>query len=143
MDADFVPVGASSRNRSRSRYETQYAKEGFDDAFLYGRGEVTSPSQIARDERTANFDIRLIPTNWLAVNAGVGRSEETTDTPLIRGDTGGLGNETDLIRGDTGGLGNETEALSPTNATIRDNFNWGINFNQRLGSTHTPPDKGG
>ena len=137
MDADFVPVGASSGNRSRSRYETQYAKEGFDDAFLYGRGEVTSPSQIARDERATNFDIRLTPTDWLGINAGVGRSEErepTTDTPLIRGDKGGL----------EGG----TEVSSTANATIRDNFNWGINFNQRSGSGNAPSplirgDKGG
>ena len=123
MDADFVPVGASSSNRNRSRYETQYTKEGFDDAFLFGRGEVTSPSQNARDERTANFDIQLIPTDWLAVDAGIGRSEEKEpqrDTPLIRGDKGGL----------TDG----TEASPTTNATIRNNFNWGVNFNRRSGS---------
>ena len=69
-------------------------KRGFDDAFLFGRGEVTSPSQNARDERTANFDIQLIPTDWLAVDAGIGRSEEKEpqrDTPLIRGDKGGVG----------------------------------------------------
>ena len=119
MDADFVPVGASSGNRSRSRYETQYAKEGFDDAFLYGRGEVTSPSQIARDERAANFDLRLIPTNWLAVNAGVGRSEESEPQ---RAET-----LQETTTTDNGGV-------STTNATIRDNFNWGINFNQRSGS---------
>ena len=119
MDAGFVPVGASSSNRSRSRYETQYAKEGFDDAFLF---ETAGRSQIARDERAANFDIRLIPTDWLSVNAGIGRSEETTDTPQ-------------------GGLAGETEVLSTTSATIRDNFNWGVNFNRRSGSpresTHT------
>ena len=73
MDADFVPVGASSSNRSRSRYETQYAKEGFDDVFLF---DSAGRSQISRDERAANFDIRLMPTDWLGVNAGVGRSEE-------------------------------------------------------------------
>ena len=124
MDAGFVPVGASSGNRSRSRYETQYAKEGFDDAFLF---DTTGRSQVARDERAANFDIRLIPTNWLSVNAGVGRSEETTDTPQ-------------------GGLAGETEVLSTASATIRDNFNWGVNFNQRSGSpresTYTPLIRG-
>ncbi len=121
MDADFVPVGASSSNRNRSRYETQYTKEGFDDAFLFGRGEVTSPSQTARDERTANFDIQLIPTDWLAVDAGIGRSEEK-EPP------------TPLIRGDKGGLADGTEASPTTNATIRNNFNWGVNFNRRSGS---------
>ena len=141
MDADFVPVGASSGNRSRSRYETQYAKEGFDDAFLF---DTAGRSQIARDERAANFDIRLTPTDWLAVNAGVGRSEErapqkaeTLNTPLIRGDKGGLEDKTEntpLIRGDEGGV-------STTHATIRDNFNWGINFNQRSGSGSVLPTR--
>ena len=148
MDADFVPVGASSSNRSRSRYETQYAKEGFDDAFLF---DSAGRSQISRDERAANFDIRLIPTDWLGVNVGVGRSEErepTTNSPLIRGDKGGLGSETDLISADKGGLGGETEVSSTANATIRDNFNWGVNFNQRSGSGSAPAplirgDKGG
>ena len=124
MDADFVPVGASSGNRSRSRYETQYAKEGFDDAFLF---DSAGFSQIARDERTANFDIRLIPTDWLAVNVGVGRSEEREPQ---RAET--VQEATDTI--------NETEALSTTNATIRDNFNWGVNFNQRSGSGSVTPN---
>ena len=125
MDADFVPVGASSSNRSRSRYETQYAKEGFDDAFLYdGAGR----SQISRDERAANFDIRLMPTDWLGVNAGVGRSEEREPQR-----TGTVQETTDAIGG--------TEALSTANATIRDNFNWGVNFNQRSGSGSVIPTR--
>ena len=78
MDADFVPVGASSSNRTRSRYETQYAKEGFDDAFLLGIG---GPSRTAQDERTMNFDIRVLPVDWLEVDAGVGRSEERDPEP--------------------------------------------------------------
>ncbi|MYA70476.1 hypothetical protein F4009_07595 [Candidatus Poribacteria bacterium] len=118
MDADFVPVGASSGNRSRSRYETQYAKEGFDDAFLF---DSAGRSQIARDERAANFDIRLIPMDWLALNAGVGRSEEREPQP-----TRTVQEATDAIGG--------TEVPSTANATIRDNFNWGVNFNQRSGS---------
>ena len=125
MDANFVPVGASNSNRSRSRYETQYAKEGFDDAFLFdGAGR----SQIARDERAANFDIRLMPTDWLGVNAGVGRSEERAPER-----TGTVQEATDTIGG--------TEALSTANATIRDNFNWGVNFNQRSGSGSVNPNR--
>ena len=128
MDADFVPVGASSSNRNRSRYETQYTKEGFDDAFLFDTAGI---SQTARDERTANFDIQLIPTDWLAVDAGIGRSEEkepqreasAQETPA-----------TPLIRGDKGGLADGTETSPTTNATIRNNFNWGVNFNRRSGS---------
>ena len=113
MDADFVPVGASSGNRSRSRYETQYAKEGFDDAFLF---DTSGFSRIARDERTVNFDIRLSPMNWLAVDAGVGRSEEREPQRPETVTTG-------------------TEALSTGNATIRNNFNWGVNFNRLSGSS--------
>ena len=125
MDADFVPVGASSGNRSRSRYETQYAKEGFDDAFLF---DSAGHSQIARDERAANFDIRLTPTDWLGVYAGVGRSEERA---LQR--PGTVQNATDAIGG--------TEGSSTANATIRDNFNWGVNFNQRSGSAGVLPTR--
>ena len=127
MDADFVPVGASSSNRSRSRYETQYAKEGFDDAFLFNN---TGRSQISRDERAANFDLRLIPTDWLGVNAGVGRSEEREPTTNIP-----------LIRDAKGALEGETEVSSTANATIRDNFNWGVNFNQRSGSGGVIPTR--
>ncbi|MYB94237.1 hypothetical protein F4054_06455 [Candidatus Poribacteria bacterium] len=125
MDADFVPVGASSGNRSRSRYETQYAKEGFDDAFLF---DSAGRSQIARDERAANFDIRLIPMDWLTINAGVGRSEEREPQP-----TGTVQEATDAIGG--------TEGSSTANATIRDNLNWGINFNQRSGSGGVLPTR--
>ena len=125
MDADFVPVGASSSNRSRSRYETQYAKEGFDDAFLFDSAGL---SQIARDERTANFDIRLIPTDWLAVNAGVGRSEEREPQ------------RAETVQETTEAIG-ETAVSSTTNATIRDNFNWGVNFNQRSGSGSVLPTR--
>ena len=125
MDADFVPVGASSGNRSRSRYETQYAKEGFDDAFLF---DSAGRSQIARDERAANFDIRLIPMDWLAINAGVGRSEEREPQR-----TGTVQEATDAIGG--------TEVSPTANATIRDNFNWGVNFNQRSGSGDILPTR--
>ena len=111
MDADFVPVGASSSNRSRSRYETQYAKEGFDDAFLF---DTAGFSRIAQDERTVNFDIRLMPMDWLAFDAGVGRSEEREPQRPKTVTT-------------------EIEALSTGNATIRNNFNWGVNFNQLVG----------
>ena len=120
MDADFVPVGASSSNRSRSRYETQYAKEGFDDAFLLGLG---GPSRTAQDERTMNFDIRVLPVDWLEVDAGVGRSEEKVP-------------ETHTV-GEASNLNTTVEGTSNTGiagATVRNNYNWGINFNrsQRL-----------
>ena len=36
------------------------------------------PARTAQDERTMNFDIRVLPVDWLEVDAGVGRSEERT-----------------------------------------------------------------
>ena len=124
MDADFVPVGASSSNRTRSRYETQYAKEGFDDAFLFDTAGI---SPISQDERTANFDIRLIPTDWLAFNTGIGRSEERE--PQRKGEVTSPLQGTESI--------NTTEVLPTTNATIRNNFNWGVNFNRLAGGVNT------
>ena len=126
MDADFVPVGASSSNRNRSRYETQYTKEGFDDAFLFDTAGI---SQTARDERTANFDIQLIPTDWLALDAGIGRSEEKE--PQRRESAQEITETTD---GTESGL-----QTAPTNATIRNNFNWGVNFNRQSGSGGITP----
>ena len=113
MDADFVPVGASSSNRTRSRYETQYAKEGFDDAFLF---DTAGFSRVAQDERTVNFDLRLIPMDWLVFDTGVGRSEAREPQRPKTVATG-------------------TEASSTRNATIRNNFNWGVNFNRLAGSS--------
>ena len=126
MDADFVPVGASSSNRNRSRYETQYTKESFDDAFLFDTAGI---SQTTRDERTANFDIQLMPTDWLAVDAGIGRSEEKEpQRPESAQEI------TETIDGAESGL-----QTPPTNATIRNNFNWGVNFNRRSGSGGITP----
>ena len=50
MDADFVPVGASSRNRNRSRYETQYTKERFDDAFLFDTAGTTKQHETSEPQ---------------------------------------------------------------------------------------------
>ena len=117
MDAGFVPVGASSSNRSRGRYETQYATEGFDDAFLFS---TASPSQT-QDETTLNLALRGMPTHWLAMDAGLGRSEERD--------------------------GYQDPGAAET--TRRNNFNWGINFNQRasrsgvrLDRTFNSPENG-
>ena len=123
MDANFVPVGAASSNRSRSRYETQYATEGFDDAFLL---DTAGSPRTSQDERTMNFDIRMIPTGWLEVDAGVGRSEEKD--PEREGTVQEATATTD-----------ETEVLPTANATIRNNFNWGVNFNRRSGSGRVSP----
>ena len=127
MDADFVPVGASSSNRTRSRYETQYAKEGFDDAFLL---DSAAPPRASQDERTMNFDIRLMPMDWLAADAGVGRSEERDpESRQLRGD---------LVQSDPS-LTDNRQLTTDNYSTIRNNFNWGINFNRRSGSRQVNP----
>ena len=113
---------ASRSNRTRSRYETQYAKEGFDDAFLFDTAGI---SPISQDERTANFDIRLIPTDWLAFDAGVGRSEEREPQRRSEGTSPLQGTEPI----------DATEVSPTANATIRNNFNWGVNFNRLAGSS--------
>ena len=123
MDAGFVPVGASSGNRTRSRYETQYAKEGFDDAFLL---DTAGRSRTPQDERTMNFDLRMMPTDWLEVDAGVGRSEERD--PERKETVQEVTATTD-----------ETAILSTPDATIRNNFNWGVNFNRRSSSRQVNP----
>ena len=117
MDAGFVPVGASSSNRTRSSYETQYAKEGFDDAFLLN---LEGTSRTPQDERTLNFDIQMIPIGWLEVDTGVGRSEERE--PEREKTVQEVTEPTD-----------ETEPFPVANATIRNNFNWGVNFNRSGG----------
>ena len=127
MDADFVPVGASSSNRTRSRYEAQYAKEGFDDAFLL---DAAGTSRAAQDERTLNFDIQMIPIDWLEVDAGVGRSEERE--PERENTVQGVTESADARRGEV------TSPLQTANATIRNNFNWGVNFNRRSGGGIAP-----
>ncbi len=73
LDADFLPVGASSSNRNRARYGTQYATEGFEDAILMNPNTMTDSS----DERTINLDIKLLPFPWLQFNGGGGRTLET------------------------------------------------------------------
>ena len=123
MDADFMPVGASSSNRTRSRYETQYAKEGFDDAFLL---DTAGSPRVSQDERTMNFDIRMMPTDWLEVDAGVGRSEERDP-------------ESKEAVQEAIAPTDETAIVSTHNATIRNNFNWGINFNRRSGGRQVNP----
>ena len=127
MDANFVPVGASSSNRTRSRYETQYAKEGFDDAFLLN---FEGASRTPQDERTLNFDIQMIPIDWLEVDAGVGRSEERE--PERENTVQEVTEPTDAHT-DEG-----TSPLQTANATIRNNFNWGVNFNRRSGGGIAP-----
>ena len=72
MDANFLPVGASSSNRTRDRYGTQYATEGFEDAFLFDPSSISQAS----DEQTLNLDFKLLPSQWLRFDLGGGRTIE-------------------------------------------------------------------
>ncbi len=81
MDAKFLPVGASRSNRSRDRYVTQYATEGFEDAILF---DPTSISQSS-DEQSFNLGSKLLPYQWLRFDVGVGRTiESVLDGPTTR-----------------------------------------------------------
>lgn len=72
MDADFLPVGASSNNRNRDRYSSQYTTEGFEDALLLD----SSTFSQASDEQTLNLDFKLLPYQWLQFDLGGGRTVE-------------------------------------------------------------------
>ena len=72
MDAGFLPVGASSSNRTRDRYGTQYTTEGFEDAFLFDPSSISQAS----DERTLNLNFKLLPSQWLQFDLGGGRTIE-------------------------------------------------------------------
>ena len=113
LDADFVPVGASSTNRSRFQYEEQYTEERFDDLYLFdAAGPVQSP-----DERSLDFDLQFKPFTWLRLDSGLGRTEERfriTSAPVV------------------GEEGSEPDKGSPADErTIRDNLNWGFDFSPK------------
>jgi hypothetical protein len=118
LDADFVPVGASIANRTRFRYETQYTNEQFDNLYLQG----ASGSTQAPDEKSVDFNLQVKPLNWLKLDSGLGRTEErfhiTPQPPFLQGN----GEVSPPRIGEGPG-----ERLD--NVTIRNNFNWGVDFN--------------
>ena len=114
LDADFVPVGASSANRTRFRYEEQYSDEQFDDLYLLGGvGAAQNP-----DERSVDLDLQVKPVNWLKLDYGLGRTEERfrelADQQSL--------NSFDLL----------------PDVTLRDNLNGGFDFNPREGLMKRP-----
>ena len=118
LDADFVPVGASSASRSRFQYEEQYKRERFDDLYLL---EERAPRQ-SPDERSLDFDLQFKPFSWLGLNSGLGRTEERfRATPP---------ESTKSEKEDA----NDSESVLPTSGneiTIRDNLNWAVDFSPR------------
>ena len=81
MDAEFLPVGASRSNRNRDRYGTQYATEGFENAFLFDQSSISQTS----DEQTLNLNFKLLPYRWLQFDVGAGRTiEAAVEGPTTR-----------------------------------------------------------
>ena len=117
LDADFVPVGASSTNRTRFRYEEQYTDEQFDDLYLLGDvGTTQNP-----DEKSVDLDLQVKPVNWLKLDYGLGRTEERFKKSA---------NQQSLNGFDT------TAPLA--DVTLRNNLNGGFDFNPREGLTKRP-----
>ena len=107
LDAGFVPVGASSANRTRFRYEEQYTDEQFDDLYLLGdTGAAQTP-----DEKSIDLDLQVKPVNWLKLDYGLGRTEERFKQSANQ----------------------QSPAASLADVTLRNNLNGGFDFNPREG----------
>ena len=112
LDADFVPVGASSTNRTRFRYEEQYTDEQFDDLYLLGDvGTAQTP-----DEKSVDLDLQVKPVSWLKLDYGLGRTEERFKKSA---------KQQNLNSSDT--------AIPLDDVTLRNNLNGGFDFNPREG----------
>lgn len=109
LDANFIPVGASSTNRSRFRYEEQYTEERFDDLYLLG---VSGPSQPA-NEKSLDLDLQLKPYRWLQLTSGLGRTEEKLEMRELSN-----GESQESVNGE----------LTSDTLTLRNNLNWGFDF---------------
>ena len=117
LDADFVPVGASSTNRTRFRYEEQYTDEQFDDLYLLGDVGAAQNS----DEKSVDLDLQVKPVNWLKLDYGLGRTEERFKQS-----------------GNQQGFNGFDITASLTDVTLRNNLNGGFDFNPREGLMKRP-----
>ncbi len=117
LDADFVPVGASSTNRTRFRYEEQYTDEQFDDLYLLGDVGASQNS----DEKSVDLDLQVKPVNWLKLDYGLGRTEERFKQS-----------------GNQQGFNGFDITASLTDVTLRNNLNGGFDFNPREGLMKRP-----
>ena len=127
LDAEFVPVGASSTNRTRFRYEEQYSEERFDDLYLLS---ASGGGQLP-DERSLDFDLQFKPFGWLRLDSGLGRTEERFKIePTIDGLTEG-GASTALHLAESEGKGSD-------DITVRNNFNGGFDLKPQGGLVKRP-----
>ena len=78
-----------------------------------------------------------MPTDWLGVDAGVGRSEEKDpNSRQLSVNSGQL--RGDLVQLDPS-LTDNQQLKTDNYSTIRNNFNWGINFNRHSGMRQVSP----
>ena len=127
LDAEFVPVGASSTNRTRFRYEEQYSEERFDDLYLLS----TSGGEQSPDERSLDFDLQFRPFGWLKLDSGIGRTEERFKIQSTIDGLREVGVFTPLQPGELNG--NMSDDI-----TIRNNFNGGFDFKPQGGLVKRP-----
>ena len=117
LDADFVPVGASSTNRTRFRYEEQYTDEQFDDLYLLGDVGAAQPP----DEKSVDLDLQVKPVKWLKLDYGLGRTEERFKKSANQQSP------------------NRFDPANPlADVTLRNNLNGGFDFNPREGLIKRP-----
>jgi hypothetical protein len=80
LDAKFFPVGGTTSNRGRSRYEKQYQDEKFDDVFFMGlplseaKGETIQ--QETPTESSVDVNVQYEPISGVKLDAGLGRTSE-------------------------------------------------------------------
>ena len=127
LDAEFVPVGASSTNRTRFRYEEQYSEERFDDLYLLS----TSRGEQSPDERSLDFDLQFRPFGWLKLDSGIGRTEERFKIQSTIDGLREVGVSTPLQPG-------ELNRNMSDDITIRNNFNGGFDFKPQGGLLKRP-----
>ena len=127
LDAEFVPVGASSTNRTRFRYEEQYSEERFDDLYLLS---ASGGGQLP-DERSVDFDLQFNPFGWLRLDSGLGRTEERFKIePAIDGLTEGEVSTALHLA--------ESEEKGSDDITVRNNFNGGFDLKPQGGLMKRP-----
>jgi len=132
LDADFVPVGASSANRTRFRYEKQYTNEQFDNLYLRGASGSTQAlrsESLRPDERSVDFNLQVKPLNWLKLDSGLGRTEESQKAGEPESRRAGEPESRKTGESEPPVTSHQSPITRTRDVTIRNNFNWGVDFN--------------